>query len=492
MPVARGAARGRRFRLLPGNRLRERKMSMAPSDHHPTVPGNSGGTTAATLIDNFTEFSLRWVPDSMVFVLVLTIGVYALSLIFSNHGPMELIDDYAKGFWILLTFSMEMALLLVTGFAVADSKYVKRGIVALVDWPKTRTGMILLYIVLSAALWWCHWGIGTMASIIMGRQIALRRKDLGLDYAYITAIAYAVVVCANGPSQAAQLLVATPGHFMEKVTGVIPLTLTTFNPALLIAVGTLFVTIPIVLLWIMPNREHSKPAPDGLLQEFAAIEVESEDISKLRPAERWDRSRILQTIVAIGGLIWVARYVYAHGIGQLNLDTLNFIFLFIGLLLHGSPHSFIGSVKRAVPSTYGIIIQFPMYAGIFGMISFSGMAGVMAHWFVSFSTHATYSWIIFLYTGFVDFFVPSGGSKFVIEAPYIIPAAQQLGISPAQVVNSYTAGSLWVNLIQPFWALPTLAAFKMRFQDILPYTFVVWVLTFIVYTFTLLMFPGGL
>ena len=120
------------------------------------------------------------------------------------------------------------------------------------------------------------------------------------------------------------------------------------------------------------------------------------------------------------------------------------------------------------------------------------MAGVIAHWFVSFSTHRTYTWIVFLYTGFVDFFVPSGGSKFVIEAPYIIPAGQQLGINAAQVVNAYTAGSLWVNLIQPFWALPTLAAFKMRFQDILPYTFVVWVWTFIVYSAVLLLFPNGL
>ncbi len=446
----------------------------------------------AAFIDSFTEFSLRWVPDSMVFVIILTLGVFLMSWGLTNHGPIQLIDDYAKGFWILLTFSMQMCLLLVTGFAVADSKLVKKGITALIDWPKTRTSTVLMYIVVSGALWWCHWGIGTMASIIMGREIAIRKQNLGLHYPFLAAVAYGVVVLANGPSQAAQLLVATPGHFMEKVTGVIPLTQTTFAPSLLITMLILFVTLPFILLFIMPKKEHSTPIDDSLVKEFSLVDSSGAEDRPLRPAERWDRSRVLQTIVALGGLFWIGKYIIANGIGNLNLDTLNFIFFFIGLLLHGSPQSFVSSVKKAVPAVYGIIIQFPMYAGIFGMISFSGLAGIIAHWFVSFSTRGTYTWIIFLYTGFLDFFVPSGGSKFVIEAPYIIPAAQQLGVSPAQVVNAYTAGSLWANLVQPFWALPTLAAFRVRFQDILPYTFVIWVWTFIVFSVMLLIFPNGL
>ncbi len=452
---------------------------------------NSKKTGLASVIDKFTEWSLNWIPDSMVFVLILTVIVFAMGWGLTKHGPMELIDDYAKGAWILLSFAMQMSLLLITGYAVADSKLVKKGIIAFINWPKTRTSTILLYTICCSVLWWAHWGIGMMASIIMGREIAVRKRELQIHYPFLAAIAYGVVVFSNGPSQSAQLLVATPGHFMEKVTGVIPLTQTAFAPNLLVIMLILFITTPLVLLAMMPKREHSVPLDDATVEEFSRAEAQAGSDKPMRPAERWDRSIWLQTLVAIGGLIWVAKYIMTKGVGQMNLDTLNFIFLFIGLFLHGSPHSFIASVKKAVPSVYGIIIQFPMYAGIFGMIMHSGLAGILAHWFVSISTSQTYPWIVFLYTGLVDFFVPSGGSKFVIEAPYLFPAAQQLGVNLPQVVIAYTAGSLWVNLIQPFWALPILAAFKVRFQDILPYTFALFILNFIVYSFMILMFPNG-
>lgn len=448
-------------------------------------------TRLSGFVDGFTEWSLNWVPDSMVFVLVLTVIVYGLAIAVTNHGPLQLIDDYAKGAWVLLSFSMQMSLLLITGFAVADAKIVKNAIIAFISWPKTRTGTVLLYIITCSVLWWAHWGIGTMASIIMGREIAARRGDLKLHYPFMAAVAYGVVVFSNGPSQSAQLLVATPGHFMEKVTGIIPLTQTAFSPFLLTTMLILLVTYPIVLLAMMPKAENSVGLDEKTAAEFMRADAEEKIDRPLRPAEKWDRSRWLQSFVALGGLIWMARYIMDKGVGQLNLDTLNFIFLFIGMMLHGSPQSFINSIKKAVPAVYGIIIQFPMYAGIFGMIQHSGLAGTLAHFFVSISTTRTFPWIVFLYTGIVDFFVPSGGAKFAIEAPYLFPAAQQLGVSQPQVVVAYTAGSLWVNLVQPFWALPILASFKVRFQDILPYTFAVFVLNFVVFSAMLLIFPNG-
>lgn len=120
-----------------------------------------------------------------------------------------------------------------------------------------------------------------------------------------------------------------------------------------------------------------------------------------------------------------------------------------------------------------MIIQLPLYAGIFGIIMHSGLSEVITHWFLSISTTATYSWIVMVYTTIMDFFVPSGGSKFAIEAPYILPAGTQLGIPVPHVINAYSTGAQMANLIQPFWALPFLAAFKIRFQDILPYTFLI-------------------
>ncbi|MBP2652285.1 MAG: C4-dicarboxylate anaerobic carrier family protein, partial [Firmicutes bacterium] len=220
------------------------------------------------------------------------------------------------------------------------------------------------------------------------------------------------------------------------------------------------------------------------------VEVET-DVESLRPAERLERSKLLLPIIALGILVSVGNFIWLNGIGRLDLNTLNFAFLGLAMLLHGSSHRFMASVTKGVTATTGIIIQFPLYAGIFGMISNSGLAQIITDWFLSISTARTLPWIVFLYTGIIDFFVPSAGSKFVIEAPYIIPAAQQLGVSVPQILNAYTQGSCWVNMLQPFWALPVLGAMKVRFQDILPYTFITWVWVLVVVSFMFLVWPNG-
>lgn len=455
-------------------------------------PNNKPIGGFAKWVDGFTRWSLKWVPDSLVFVLALTGVVYVLSLVLTNHGPIQLIDDYAKGFWVLLTFAMQMCILLITGFVVADSSYVKRGIIAFISWPKNRKSLLLVFILSSSALWWLHWGIGMMASMIMGREIAVRRPELKIHYPLLGAISYGLICMANGPSQAAPLLLATPGHFMEKVTGIIPLTETSFAPSLLVTQLILFIAIPALMLLMMPKAENSTLISPEFAEELRKGEEEENNEGEVsRPAERWERSPLLQCAIALCGLFWFAKFIYVNGVGKINLDTLNFGIFFLALLLHKSPQRFLASVKRGMPTVSGVIIQFPLYAGIFGIISNSGLAEILAHWFVSFSTAQTYPWIVFLYTGFIDFFVPSAGSKFVIEAPYLLPAAQTLGVSVPQVINYYTYGSVWCNLIQPFWALPILAFFRVRFQDLLPYTLALYILQFVVVSFMALTFPNG-
>lgn len=455
------------------------------------MSNNGSRSQISVFIARLSEWSVRWIPDSLVFVFALTFVVFFAAWGLTKHGPLELIDDYVKGFWVLLTFAMQMCVLMITGFAVADSKPVKRAISALVDWPKTRKGTILMFAYISAFLWWFHWGIGMMVSIIMGREIALRRRGFALHYPYLVALAYVMVPMANGPAQAAQLLVATPGHFLEKVTGIIPLSKTSFDPHLLASLFVLFITMPLVMLALMPSKEDSVEIDDATAAAISSVEVQETSDKKLTPAERWDRSPVLQVGLGLIGLYWSANFLITKGIGKMDLNTLNFIFLILAMLLHRTPKSFVSSVQRGTSSVYGVILQFPLYAGIFGIISHSGLAGIIAHWFVSFSTPGTFPWIVFMYTGFLDMFVPSAGSKFVIEAPYIIPAAKELGVSVPHVVNAYTYGSVWINLLQPFWALPILAAFRVGFKDILPYTFVMMIWTFLVISAFLLIWPNG-
>lgn len=437
----------------------------------------------------FSNWSVRWIPDSMVFVLILTIIAYLMALGLTKHGPIQLVDDWVKGFWALLTFAMQMSILMITGFAVADSRPIKNAIRRLVDVPQTRNGTMLMFLYVSMIVWWAHWGIGLMLSIVMAREIAVRKRGLGIHYPALCAMSYVGILVCNGPSQAAPLLVATPGHFLEKITGVIPLTQTVFEPHLLLTVLILVVTLPLIMLAAMPRKEHAVEATDKMVELFTAGEAPEEKRTDYTPAEKWDRSPVLVLIVGLAGLGWVINFIWTQGIGKLDLNTLNFTFFILGLLLHGTPRSFVGSVQRGTSTVYGVIIQFPLYAGIFGIISFSGLAEIIAKWFVAISTAHTFPWIVFIYSGILDMFVPSAGSKFVIEAPYIVPAAKELGVSVPYVINAYTFGSICFNLIQPFWALPIMGAFKLGFQEILPYSFLACIWGFIVISFGLLVLP---
>jgi short-chain fatty acids transporter len=445
------------------------------------------------IMNKFIQLSLDWIPDSMVFVLLLTLIVFLMALGLTDSTAWKLVDDYANGFWQLLTFSMQMCIMMVTGFVISDAPPIKRFIVKLINLPKTTTATIIMFAFVTGIVSWVHWGMGLMLTIIMGKEIAIRKKGKGIHYAYIVAIAYTSMnIMANGISQAAPLLSATPGNFLEKIMGVIPISQTSLSPYMMCFLLFELIALPIIYLFIKPKKENAVEIDEETYKEFTAVTTETKvEGQKLRPAERLERSRVLTFLAAILILAWVVNFIIEKGLGNINLNTINFAFFGLGLLLHDSPTSFINSVKNGALTIYGVVIQFPMYAGIFGIISTSGLSHVITQWFLSIATPGTYPLIVFIYTGIMDFFVPSAGSKFVIEAPYLVPAAQQLGVPVQMVINAYGTGAQWANLIQPFWALAYLAAFKVKFQDILPFTFMLWIFEGIVAAAYFLLFPFG-
>ncbi len=446
-----------------------------------------------TITDKFIAFSLNYIPDSMVFVLGLTVFVFLLAFALTESSLWDLVEDYAKGFWELLSFSMQMCLMMISGFVIANAKPVRKGIVRLIDWPKTRGGTLLLFALLTGVISWLHWGVGLMATIIMGKEIAVRKKGQGIHYAFIVAMAYTSMnIMANGISQAAPLLAATPGNFMEKLMGgIVPISHTSLSPFMMTFLLIELLLLPVIYYKLMPAKEKAVEISDELYEEFTKTEETEHTGKTLTPAERWERSRVLNTVIALLILVWFGDHVLTEGVSKINLNTINFALFGLGLLFHESPHSYIASVKEGATTVYGVIIQFPLYAGIFGLITFSGLADEITHFFISIATPGTYPWIVFIYTGIMDFFVPSAGSKFVIEAPYLVPAAQQLGVPVSQVINAYGTGAQMANLIQPFWAIAYLAAFRLRFQEILPFTFMLWLFVFIAGSIWFLVFPFG-
>lgn len=447
-----------------------------------------------SFVDRFTEWSLKWVPDSMVFVLCLTVIVYFLALGITDRGPMQLIDDYTQGFWVLLTFAMQLSLLMLTGFVVVESDFVKSRLIKIISIPKTVTSTLLMYCILVAIFSWLHWGMGYMLAMLLGREIAIRKKGIGLDYALLAAAGYCTfLVAANGPAQSAPLIAATSGNFLEQTIGrLIPLTDTALSPFLLTLVLLQLVALIAFFIFIHPKKDKAVEIDDETFKELSTPvnnEENIEHIKGLRPAERWERSRFFPTIISLAILLWVFKTLWVEGVGRIDINFLNIFFFALALLLQRSPKNFVNSVQKGVGTTYGVMIQFPLYAGIFGIISYSGLSHSITNTFLYISTPETYSWIVMVYTIFMDFFIPSGGSKFAIEAPFIIPAGQQLGVPVEHVINAYSTGSQMANFIQPFWALAFLATFKLKFQKILPYTFIAFILVFAIASVAFLVKP---
>lgn len=434
----------------------------------------------AIKLNDLTE---RFIPSSLSIAMILTIIVFLLGWITAGVPFPKLITMWGNGFWELLSFSMQMSLIILTGYIVASSPPVDRLLKALARLPRTPRGTVALMAFLSMFLAFFHWGLSLIGSAILARRFAARVK--GVDYRLLVAVAYFGMGATwhSGLSASAPLLVATPGHFMEAISGIIPVSKTIFSPFNLV-----MALLSVVLLTVLAYAMH--PAPEKTVEVAPAqLEEESAVKARVRPtrlSEFIDSSPILNGILGLAGLLYLGQYVYANGISGLNLNTINFAFLALGLVFHDNPAAFTRAAIEGGSKVYGVIIQFPLYSGMYGIIKDSGLTNIIAQWFLLFTRKETFPLIITWYSGIVNYFVPSGGSKWAIEAPYIFQTAKSLGVSLDKSVVSYAWGDMITDIIQPFWAIPLLSIAKLEFKDILGFCF----LTFIV--FALLVTAGFL
>ena len=413
----------------------------------------------------------RYLPDPFVIVLVLTVIVFGCGLAFTDSGPVELVNAWGQGFWDLLKFAMQMMLVLVTGYVLASTPIFKRLLGRIARLASTPGQAILLVTVVALAASWVNWGFGLVIGALFARQLAQEVGDV--DYRLLIASAYSgFVVWHGGLSGSVPLTAATSGNFLEEEIGLIPASETIFAPFNLIIVAALFVVIPLVNRAMLGHGGDTVMARDI---DFGEDDEAAED-EAATPAERLERSRVVSIAVGVLGLGYVAAYAWETGY-KLNLDILNFTFLFLGILLHGTPRRFLDCLADAIKGVGGILIQFPFYAGIMGIMVGSGMAASLTEWFVSIATEATLPVIAFLSAGFVNVLVPSGGGQWAVQGPVMMPAAMELGADKARIAMAVAWGDAWTNLIQPFWALPALAIAGLNARDIMGFCLVTLIVT---------------
>ncbi|QDR82533.1 TIGR00366 family protein [Sporomusa termitida] len=413
----------------------------------------------------FTSIVNKYLPDPLVFAILLTIITFVLGITITPHSALDMVNMWGDGFWNLLAFAMQMSLVLVTGHALASSGPVKRGMTALASVAKTPAQGVMLVGFCSAVACVINWGFGLVVGAMFAREVA--RRIPKSDYRLLIATAYMGFLSWHGGfSASVPLVAATAGNPMEKMVGLIPIADTIFTGYNLFITVGLIILVPLIARMMMP-KEHEIVAIDpALLQEEVSV------AKKLGPDATWaqkiEESPILAWVVGLLGIVYLGTYFVQKGF-NLNVNTVNLMFLTAGILLHKTPMAYVRAVSAAAKGTAGILIQFPFYAGIQIMMEHSGLGGIITNWFVDVATAETFPLMAFFSSALINFAVPSGGGHWVVQGPFVMPAAQALGADMGKAAMAIAYGEAWMNMAQPFWALPALAIAGLGVRDIMGY-----------------------
>ena len=431
-------------------------------------PKESGLVRFGLALANWSE---RWFPDPLVFALAGIVIVFIVGLLL-HQSPTKMAVQGGKSFWALVPFTMQMVMIIIGGYVVASTPLVNRLIKRLAEVPKTPKGAIALVALFSMLTSLISWGLSLIFSGLYVRELTRRVK--GMDYRAAGAAAYLGLgaVWALGLSSSAAMLMATKGAIppsLFAISGLIPLTQTLFLWQSIVTAAVLVIVSVVIAYLSAPSAENARTAESyGINYEPVASKLEA----KTKPGEWLEYSPLLTILVVLllgWYLVDVFRTSPQGALAALDLNTYNLMFITVGLLLHWRPKRFIRAVADCVPATGGVLIQFPFYAVIFGIIVGTGISDWLAKLFVSVSTHGTYPLLVAVYSAVLGVFVPSGGSKWVIEAPYVLQAANLHRVHLGWVVQIYNASEALPNLINPFWMLPLLGILRLKARDLVGY-----------------------
>ena len=429
----------------------------------------------------------KFLPDAFIFCIILTIVVFVAAMPVTGMNPIEIANAWGNGIWSLLAFSMQMALVLVLGTAFANAPAIKKLIAKLAGIPKKPASAIIFVTVVSMICCWLNWGFGLVVGAILAKEVA--KKVAKVDYRLLIASAYSgFVVWHAGVSGSVPLQIASFNETILKQTGnavteSISTTKTIFSAWNIITCVLIVVIIAFVNAKMHPDEKDVVSIDPKLLADEEVAEVKK----ATTPAEKMENSVILSAITALLGLAYLVYYFYTKGF-NLSLDVVNLIFLVLGVIFHKTPISYVKAITDAAKGAGGIILQFPFYAGIMGIMTAQGASGVslasaISNVFVSISNKVTFPLFSFWAAGIVNFFVPSGGGQWAVQAPIMMPAGQELGVNPAITAMAIAWGDAWTNMLQPFWALPALGIAGLGARDIMGYCAIVLIVTGIIISF---------
>ncbi|MBO4574746.1 MAG: short-chain fatty acid transporter [Bacteroidales bacterium] len=424
-----------------------------------------------SIISGCVNFMQKYLPEPFIFAIILTFAAILIAIPVCHQTVWEVVGNWGGGVWNLLGFSMQMALVLVTGATLAAAPLIKKGISSLASKPKTPATAIALVTVISAVACWLNWGFGLIVGAIFAKEIA--KKMRGVDYRLLIASAYSgFVVWHAGISGSIPLKMASDLNDLVKatngvITSTIPVTRTILDPHNVIMVVIVTIAIVVINSMMHPKGLNVVTIDPSLLKE----EEETFSDKPNTPATKLENSRVLSIILAALGFTYLIINLFIKK-SSFDLGAVILLFLFLGIVLHKTPIAYVRSFGKSVGGAAGILLQFPFYAGIMGIITGRGASGiclgtVVSEAFVNISTSTTYPIYTFLCAAILNMFVPSGGGHWAIQAPIMFAAGDALNVDHGLTGMAIAWGDAWTNLIQPFWALPALAIAKLNAKDIM-------------------------
>ncbi len=421
-----------------------------------------------TWLDRFAQIMARFVPDAITACVMLMIGLLALALVLGNPFG-KVVDAYYQGLWMLLPFTMQMSLIIVLSSVLGLTPFFRKTILALSRVPKTTNQAVIIAALLAAVLSYFYWGLGLALGPIIAVYFAkeAERKGIPLDFLFFLTIIWAAnAVWQFGLSASAPLLVATPGHFLEKTIGVLPLSTTIWSPAAIIHEVTFTVALLAVGCWLMPKQ--MRPISQYPEANKLTEPIETEATENLNYSERLERHSFFSLVLCAFFLGWL----YYHFIvrrASLDINSLNTTLLFLCFLLHRNFYRFTQALQKAITSAWPVVVLYHLYAGVAGLIQYTNLGEKLAGVVASVATPMTFPTLTALVGTVFAMFIPSSGGQWAIQGFVTVKAATVVGVSVQRGLLAMSVGDHMGNLASPFWYVVIAGIARVDFRSFFGY-----------------------
>lgn len=446
------------------------------------------------MLKKFTNFCVKlvdkYLPDPFLFAIILTLVVYMAAIIFTQQTPLEILKywgNFSNGFWGLLKFSMQTGCIVVFGSTLAKTQVFNKLINKIVKYATTNTRAIILTVLFSAIFSWLNYGLGLIAGALLAKAIAKKLKTI--DYRLLIASAYSgYIIWHQGLSGSIPLTIST-GFDIAGKTIKSDITSTIFHPMNIITAIICIIAMCLLNIAMLPNEKGAVIVDSNVLgEDYTPKKYEIKT-----PADKLEHSKILWLLTCLLGWSYIFYHFGSYIIdgksilNGLGRDSVNMILLFLGILLHGDLKHYMDALKDSVSSIVGVILQYPFYAGIMAIMTCTNSSGVslaslISNFFVNISNQYTFPVFTFFSAGIVNFFVPSGGGQWSVQAPIVMNAAEYLKVPTNIAAMAIAWGDQWTNMIQPFWALPALAVANLKAKDIMGFMCIITIASGIIFT----------